>query len=93
MVQFRLDKSLREIFFPILKTVGDLWHRGEMSITGEHMITQAVRRYLIDTLQKKNGAGGPTAIVACAPDEFMKLEPWRLQCIYRTLDAGCVHGA
>lgn len=68
-----LERAIQHVFFPVLKVVGELWHRGQICITGEHMVTQAIRRHLVETLHKRNISQGPTAIIACAPKDFHEI--------------------
>ena len=48
-----LEQAVQQVFFPVLKAIGDLWHGGKVSITGEHMVTQAIRQHLVETLHKE----------------------------------------
>ena len=66
-----LDDSCEKFFFPLLRTVGDLWHQGKLTISSEHLISQTIRRLLAETaLSQKGTSIGPTAIVGCMPNDF-----------------------
>lgn len=68
-----IDSALKDIFFSILLTVGDLWHRGEISISGERCITQTIRRYLAEANRLLNRQTGPLAIIACFPNDYHEI--------------------
>ena len=68
-----LEQAVQQVFFPVLKAIGDLWHGGKVSITGEHMVTQAIRQHLVETLQKRKSHQGPSVILACAPRDFHEI--------------------
>ena len=68
-----LEVAIQQVFFPVLKTIGDLWHSGQICITGEHMVTQAIRRHLVETLRKRNTHQEATVIIACAPHDFHEI--------------------
>jgi len=60
-----------QFFFPLLRTVGVLWHQGMLTISSELLISQTIRRLLAETtLTQKKRAMGPTAIVGCFPNDF-----------------------
>jgi len=64
-----MDQALFQVFFPMLRTVGDLWHKGEIGILGEQGITQTVRRYLIEVNRLNQPNTGPVATIACFPGD------------------------
>ena len=63
-----MDQAVEQVFFPTLRTIGDLWHRGEINMTGESLVSQSVRRYLAEAnnLLKKPKVG-PSVVVTCVP--------------------------
>ena len=68
-----LEQAIQQIFFPVLKVIGELWHRGQISISGEHMVSQTIRRHLVEALPKRNISKGQSVIVACAPQDFHEI--------------------
>ncbi len=67
-----MERAVIEILFPVLRQVGELWHRGEIGNQGEQAITRTVRQELVEALTSQQGAG-PVAVVACTPKEFHEL--------------------
>lgn len=67
-----LERAVTEVLFPVLREVGELWHRGEISNHGEQAITRAVRQELVQALASERGTG-PLAVLACTPKEFHEL--------------------
>ena len=68
-----LERAMLQVFFPVLKIIGELWHSGQISITGEHMVSQAIRRHLAKSLPKRSITQGQRVIVACAPQDFHEI--------------------
>lgn len=68
-----IDSALKDVFFPILRAVGDLWHRGQISISGERGITQTIRRYLVEANRLLNRQTGSLAIIACFPNDYHEI--------------------
>ncbi len=71
--QLGVEECLYRILFPVLRTIGDLWHQGQISMTGEHLVTQAIRHHLLRALRQDTNAHGPVAILACAPGNFHEI--------------------
>lgn len=55
------EGALRGLLVPVLKEVGDRWHRGEVNVAQEHLATQFLR----SRLQELFGPGGLSP--GCAP--------------------------
>ena len=68
-----LELAIQQVFFPILKAIGELWHQGQNSITGEHMVTQAIRQHLVESLRKPSITEGQRLVIACAPQDFHEI--------------------
>jgi DNA-binding transcriptional MerR regulator len=66
---------IKEVFFPILYTVGDGWIDGTISIVQEHFISSFVRDHMVSIfLRLGSGAStGPSVVCACYPDEEHEL--------------------
>lgn len=59
-----------EVITPALIEIGELWHRGEISISIEHFATTYLRGRLLGLLQAyPHRSDMPMIIVACAPGE------------------------
>jgi methanogenic corrinoid protein MtbC1 len=71
---FRLEQVLLEVIQPTLVEVGEMWHRGEISVATEHFSSQLCRLYLINALHStKRDARQGSLIAACAPGEWHEL--------------------
>ena len=68
-----LERAIQQVFFPVLKAIGELWHNGQISITGEHMVSQAIRRHLVESLPKRSITQGQRVVVACGPQDFHEI--------------------
>ncbi|GAC1302173.1 MAG: cobalamin-dependent protein [Steroidobacteraceae bacterium] len=65
---------VREVLCPALREVGARWHRGELSIGHERILSCAVRRQVMGMLQTFNGgAKGPTVVFATVSGEQHEL--------------------
>ncbi|UCE64529.1 MAG: MerR family DNA-binding transcriptional regulator [Nitrospirota bacterium] len=65
-----LERAIQQIFFPVLKAIGELWHHGQISITGEHIASQGIRRHLVKSLPKRSITQGQRVVIACGPQDF-----------------------
>jgi DNA-binding transcriptional MerR regulator/methylmalonyl-CoA mutase cobalamin-binding subunit len=65
---------VRTVISPLVREVGDRWHRGEMTIAQEHMVSDIVRRLVISVsrgyLRSENG---PCLVLATFPGERHEL--------------------
>lgn len=58
------------LYFPLLRQVGELWHKGELSVAEEHFIEKLVTARLHAILQSTAmPTSGRLALCACPPDE------------------------
>jgi MerR family transcriptional regulator, light-induced transcriptional regulator len=66
-----LRRVIDEVLLPLLREVGDGWHRGEVSIAQEHFASAFVREQLITMLNRLESGppGGPAAVCAGYPGE------------------------
>ena len=74
--QWGFDQALTGVFFPVLQTIGELWHQGRISVVGEHLISQTIQRLLSRQLQSVPRASEtdcPQALVACVPHDFHEI--------------------
>ncbi|HLF89439.1 MAG TPA: MerR family transcriptional regulator, partial [Anaerolineales bacterium] len=64
---FPLETVLLEIIQPVMVTIGEHWHSGEISVATEHFATQLCRLYLMDALEATTQTTQKGSIVAaCA---------------------------
>ena len=82
-----LDRALRRLLFvgsatvivdrviaPLLRTIGDRWHAGELSVAQEHLATQAMGTMLRALLRLMTGPEARVpALLACFADEEHEL--------------------
>lgn len=67
----RASEFVSEIAAPLLKTVGDRWHKGELRPLEEHVVSVGVRRvllYLMDMFDPDPSA--PTIVIGTLSDEL-----------------------
>lgn len=68
---YPVEQVGEELFMPVLREVGERWHRGDLSITTEHFATNYLIQRLGTLLRAiPNGTGGPLIWVGCAPSEL-----------------------
>lgn len=61
---------LEQVLAPAMRTVGQMWHDGELSVGHEHLLSEAVTRFARDALHLVQPApGAPLALLACFADE------------------------
>lgn len=63
-VAMSIPRLLDELVAPLLSTIGERWHRGELRVGHEHMASSVIRRFL-DNLRETASihADGPTILV------------------------------
>ena len=67
---YTLEDVGDRLLTPVMATVGEQWHRGELNITKEHYITGYLRQRLAAILRAvPDQASGPTIWIGCAPNE------------------------
>jgi methanogenic corrinoid protein MtbC1 len=70
LLVFPLELALGEVVFPTLRTVGDLWAAGGLSVAQEHLYSSAVRVRLERLLADARAPVRGVAVLACAPGEL-----------------------
>lgn len=71
---YPLEHVGEHLIMPTLVDIGDLWHRGELSITREHYATNYLIQRLAAILRTvPNGSGGPVVWIGCAPGELHEI--------------------
>lgn len=71
------DVACRELLMPLLREVGERWHRGELTVASEHFGTSYVSgllKTLIETLRSRSVRPGPgRLLLGCPPGELHEL--------------------
>jgi DNA-binding transcriptional MerR regulator len=67
------EGALRGILVPVLKQVGEGWHRGEVSVAQEHLATQFLRSRLQELLDLAGYPRGAPILVTTPPGERHEL--------------------
>jgi methanogenic corrinoid protein MtbC1 len=68
-----VDEVIESVIRPLLQEVGDRWQQGELSVAGEHLVSEAVRSRLGHLLADAGGGVRGVAVLACAPGERHEL--------------------
>jgi DNA-binding transcriptional MerR regulator/methylmalonyl-CoA mutase cobalamin-binding subunit len=68
-----VDATLSAVLQPLLRTVGDRWADGTLSVAEEHLVSEAVRSRLGHLLGDAGGGVRGLAVLACAPGERHEL--------------------
>jgi MerR family transcriptional regulator, light-induced transcriptional regulator len=75
IVQLGLEEALQVIVFPLLRTLGELWHQGGISISAENSVSRMVRQQLINALRQDSLIGQEQALIACVPGDYHEIAP------------------
>lgn len=67
------EGALRGLLVPVLKEVGEGWHRGEVSVAQEHLATQFLRSRLQELLDLAGYPRGAPILVTTPPGERHEL--------------------
>jgi len=68
-----VDATLADVLQPLLRTVGERWESGTLSVAEEHLVSEAVRSRLGHLLGDAGGGVRGVAVLACAPGERHEL--------------------
>ncbi|PSM32477.1 MerR family transcriptional regulator [Haliangium sp. UPWRP_2] len=64
-------EACRQILVPLMRELGDRWHRGEISVAVEHFGTSLIRAKLVMLLETMRHRGGhKTVLCACPPGDL-----------------------
>ncbi len=89
-VLYGVEEAISRVIRPALVEIGELWHRGEITVTTEHFASQLIKRKIAALISMYDNAHAPwTVIVGCAPYEqheigalllclFMMRQGWRV---------------
>ena len=71
--EFSVATTLRDVVLPYLHTLGERWRRGDVTIAQEHFASNVIRGRLAGLARGWGSGHGPTAILACPPEELHDL--------------------
>ena len=75
ILQLGLEGAMEVILFPLLRLIGELWHRGAISTSAENSVSRIVRLQLINALGKDSSRDKEQALVACVPGDYHEIAP------------------
>ena len=64
-----VEAVMREVLLPYLRTLGDRWARGDVSVAQEHFASALLRGRLLGLARGWGTGSGPTLVLACPPGE------------------------
>ena len=65
-----LDTAIRDVFLPALRTLGEDWEAGRVSVAQEHFSVNVLRGRLMGLARGWDRGFGPRALLACPPAEY-----------------------
>ncbi len=69
-----VEAVLLDVIQPTLITIGEKWHRGEITVAHEHQASNYLRGKLHQLLELAGSPRhGPVVVVACAPHEYHEI--------------------
>jgi DNA-binding transcriptional MerR regulator len=69
LARLTVEAVLREAVLPALRTIGDRWADGEVSVAQEHFASNVLRGRLLALAHRWGDGVGPRALLACVPGE------------------------
>ena len=66
---FSVEVVLRDVVLPYLRSVGDRWQDGTLTIAQEHFASTVLRGRLLEMARSFDVGSGPRALLACPPGE------------------------
>jgi DNA-binding transcriptional MerR regulator len=75
LVGASFEDRLHQVYFPVLREIGDRWARGEINVAQEHYASTLIRDQLVGTLVAvgARNAGNPHAVCTTYPGELHEL--------------------
>lgn len=73
LASFTIETVLRDVVLPYLRSLGERWERGEVSVAQEHFSSNVLRGRLLGLARGWGNGTGPTTVLACAPGELHDL--------------------
>ena len=68
--RFDLDTAIRDVFLPALRTLGEDWEAGRVSVAQEHFSVNVLRGRMMGLARGWDHGFGPRALLACPPTEY-----------------------
>ena len=69
LATFSTDAVLVDIVVPVLRSLGERWAAGQLTIAQEHFATNVLRGRLLGVARGWGRGAGPIALLACPPGE------------------------
>lgn len=69
LATYSTQAVLVEVVLPVLRSVGEQWADGEVSVAQEHFASHVLRGRLLGLAREWGRGIGPIAVLACPPDE------------------------
>ena len=69
LATFSTDAVLVDIVMPVLRSLGERWAAGQLTIAQEHFATNVLRGRLLGVARGWGRGAGPIALLACPPGE------------------------
>jgi MerR family transcriptional regulator, light-induced transcriptional regulator len=69
LATFGIDAVLGEVLLPVLRSLGDGWEVGTITVAQEHFATNVLRGRLLGLARGWGRGSGPLAMLACPPNE------------------------
>ena len=69
LARLTVEAVLREAVLPTLRTIGDRWADGEVTVAQEHFASNLLRGRLLALAHRWGDGVGPRALLACVPGE------------------------
>jgi methanogenic corrinoid protein MtbC1 len=70
---YTLAATLRDVVVPYLRSLGERWANGELTIIQEHFASNVIRGRLAGLARGWGNGDGPRAVLACPPGELHDL--------------------
>jgi DNA-binding transcriptional MerR regulator len=70
LAKFELETVMADILIPVLRSIGDGWAEGSVSVAEEHFAVNVLRGRLVTLARGWDRGLGPRALLACPPDEL-----------------------
>ena len=65
-----METALREVLLPYLRSLGERWQEGTLSVAHEHFASNVIRGRLAGIARGWGHGHGPRALLACVPGEL-----------------------
>jgi MerR family transcriptional regulator, light-induced transcriptional regulator len=74
LVNYSQPKLIKEVIFPLIEKIGELWKSGEIRIVNEHISTTVIRKFLTSLIDNNRvGANSPILVVATPKGQLHEL--------------------